>query len=477
MTDNSGHAADARYDLLGVDPPKPSVSRAELPPGPSEFPVIGQAFRLRRDFIGLLRQAATYGDISTASVNPLTICLTNHPSLNRDVLVTYHRTVARGQSSSEVFRWLMGNSVATSGVADHLVQRRLMQPQFHRRHVENYGQSMTEIAARKAKAWADGTVLNLEQEMRELTLEIIVKTLFGVDQADISRRLGAAFALTNDYLYLRLTQPPLLRGYLHKLPLPASRGFQGAKAYVDETIFRMIKERRESDEEFSDLLSLLLRARYEGEAGADGGGMNDEQVRDQLVALYFAGHDTTAAALTWSIYLLSQNPEAEARFHSELDEVLGGRPAELSDLPNLPLTEQIVTESLRLYPPLWALGRMVYEPVTIGGFEIPPGVTMMTCPIVTHRDPRWFERPDEFRPERWTDEFRNKLPQFAYFPFGGGPSQCIGDGIAWMEMKIVLATLCQRWRFRHDRRHKAEMLPRITLLPKGGLPGTLEWRH
>ena len=157
--------------------------------------------------------------------------------------------------------------------------------------------------------------------------------------------------------------------------------------------------------------------------------------------------------------------------------LLDGRPATLADLPNLPLTDQVVTESLRLYPPLWALGRMVYEPVNIGGFLIPPGVTMMVCPVITHRDPRWFEQPDEFRPQRWTEEFRKQLPPFAYFPFGGGPTQCIGEGIAWMEMKIVLANLCQRWRFRHDPTHKAEMLPQVTLLPRGGMPVTVERRR
>ena len=275
--------------------------------------------------------------------------------------------------------------------------------------------------------------------MRELTLQVIVKTLFGVDQADMVRHLGTALAQTNDYLYLRLTQPPALRGYLHNLPLPSSKRFQRALAFVDEAIYRMIGERRGSGEIGGDLLSLLLQTRYEGENGEDADGMSDEQVRDEIVTIYFAGHDTTAAALTWAIYLVSETPQVEARFHAELDEVLGGRAAALGDLPNLPLTEQIITEAFRLYPPLWALGRMVYEPVDIGGFLIPAGVTVMACPVITHRDPRWFEQPDGFRPQRWTEEFRQKLPPFVYIPFGDGPSQCIGEGIAWMEMKIVLA--------------------------------------
>ena len=472
-----GQTLSTKSDPLRVDPPKPSVPRDKLPPGPGETPLVAQALRLRRDLIGLLREAATYGPISTASVNPITICLTNDPGLNREVLVTHHRIVSRGQASFEVFRWLMGNGVATSTGSSHLAQRRLMQPQFHRRHIENYGQAMTEMALQRSETWTDGAVLDIEREMLELTLQVIVKILFGVDQSDIVSRLGTAFTQTNAYMYLRSTQPPALRGYLHRLPLPSTRRFQRAKAFVDETIYRMIRERRESEETYADLLALLLQARYEGDEGEDGTGMSDEQARDELVTLYFTGHESTAAALTWTLYLLSENPAVEARLHAELDEVLDGRAATLADLPNLPFTDKIIMESLRLYPPVWGMGRMVYEPVNIGGFLIPPGVIMMVCPVVTHRDPRWFEQPDEFRPQRWTEEFRERLPPFAYFPFGGGPTQCIGEGIAWMEMKIVLANLCQRWRFRHDPAHRVEMMQQVTLLPKGGMLATVERRR
>ena len=474
MRHGRSQTASTSIESRQVDPPKPSVPRPNLPPGPAELPVIGQALRLRRDIIGLFREAAAYGDVSTASVNPMTICLVNHPALNREVLVTHHRTVSRGQASFQVFRWLMGHGVATSTGSAHLAQRRLMQPQFHRRHIEGYGQSMTEMALRRAEAWTDGAVLDIGQEMRELTLQVIVKVLFGVDHSDIVNRLRTAFAQTNAYMYLRSTQPPALRGYLHRLPLPSTRRFQRAKAFVDQTIYRLISERRESEEHHADLISLLLQARYEGDQGEDGGGMSDEQVRDELVTLYFTGHESTAAGLTWALYLLSENPEVESRLHAELDEVLDGRPATLADLPELSFTNQVITESMRLYPPVWGLGRMVFETVNIGGFLIPPGVIMMVCPIITHWDPRWFERPNEFRPQRWTEEFRKQLPPFAYFPFGGGPTQCIGEGIAWMEMKLVLANLCQRWRFRHDPTHKAEVLPQVTLLPKGGMPVTVE---
>ena len=202
--------------------------------------------------------------------------------------------------------------------------------------------------------------------------------------------------------------------------------------------------------------------------------MSDELVRDEAVSLYIAGHDTTATTLAYAFYLLSHNPEAEKRFHEELDDVLGDRGATLEDLPNLTFTDKIVTETLRLYPPFWALGRMVFESIELGGYQVPAGVAVMVAPLITHRDPRWFENPMAFRPERWTDEFRSELPRFAYFPFGGGPHQCIGEGFAWVETKIALATLCRHWRAAAE--GKAEIVPRITIKVKGGMPMRLERR-
>ena len=220
---------------------------------------------------------------------------------------------------------------------------------------------------------------------------------------------------------------------------------------------------------------MLLQARYEDAEGEEDGGMSDELVRDEAVSLYIAGHDTTATTLAYAFHLLSRNPDVEERFHAELDGVLGDREVTLDDLPQLPLTDQIITETLRLYPPFWALGRMVYEPIDVGGYHVPAGVTVIAAPFITQRDPRWFEDPLEFRPGRWTDEFRSELPRFAYFPFGGGPHQCIGEGFAWMEAKIALASLCRRWRA--DATGKAEVVPRMSLKVKGGMPMRLERRR
>ena len=439
------------------------------------MPLVGQAFRLRSDLVGLIREAATHGDVSTVSVNPILIYLVNHPELNREFLVRNHPKTGRGVTAFETIRWMMGDGLTASTGPFHLRQRRLMQPRFHRRFIERYAQTMTEVSSRKSRQWRDGVKVDMEQEMRELTLQIVAKSLFDVETDDVVRRVGRSFAESEGYIYLRLTQPAFMRRFLHGLPLPSTRRFRAARAYLDELIYGLIRERRQSGAEGDDLLCLLMQARYEDAEGEEDAGMSDELVRDEAVSLYIAGHDTTATTLTYAFFLLSQNPEVEKRFHEELDDVLGDRDATLNDFPDLPLTEQIVTETLRLYPPFWLLGRMVFEAIELGGYRIPPGVSVVVSPLVTQRDPRWFDDPMEFRPERWTDEFRSELPQFAYMPFGGGPHKCIGEGFAWMEAKIALATLCRRWRA--STKAKAEIMPRTTLKVKGGLPMTLQRRR
>ena len=462
-------------DSLLVDPPRPTIRRAELPPGPSEWPLVGQAFRLKNDFVGLLREAATYGDVSTVSVKPILICLANHPELNRQVLVTDHLKTGRGATAFETVRWMMGDGLTASTGAFHLKQRRLIQPRFHRGRIESYAGAMTEMSARKSRQWQDGATVDMEQEMRALTLQIVAKALFDIETSEVVRRVGESFAETEGYIYARLTQPVFLRRLLHRLPVPSTRRFKAARAYLDELIHGLIRERRQSGADGDDLLCMLLQATYEDAEGEEDSRMSDELVRDEAVSLYIAGHDTTATTLAYAFWLLSQNPDVERRFHAELDDVLGDRDATLDDLPDLPLTDQIITETLRLYPPFWLLGRMVFEPIDLGGHRIPAGVSVVASPLITQRDPRWFDGPLEFRPERWTDKFRGELPRFAYFPFGGGPHQCIGEGFAWMEARIALATLHRRWRATTS--SKAEIMPRTTLKVKGGMPMRLERRR
>ncbi len=461
------HEYDSRY----IDPPKPSVQRAELPQGPPETPVIGKPLRLRNDLVGLLRESSTYGDVSTVSVNPILMCLVNYPDLNRQVLVTNHLKTGRSATAFETIRWMLGDGLIASAGSFHLKQRRLIQPRFHRRYIEKYAEAMTEISSRKSRQWQDGAIVDMEREMRHLALQIVAKTLFNIETSDVVQRIGESFEEADRYMYLRLTQPV----FLHRLPLPSSRRGKAARAYLDDLIYGLIKERRQSDGEGDDLLSMLTQVRYEDAESEEDSKMSDEMVRDEAVSLYIAGHDSTATVLAYAFHLLSQNPDVESRFHAELDDALGDRDATLDDLPNLPLTDQIITETMRLYPPLWALARMVFEPIELGGYRIPPGVPVVASPIITQRDPRWFDNPLEFRPERWTPEFRRELPRFAYFPFGGGPHQCIGEGFALMEAKIALATLHRSWHA--EARSEAEIAPQITLKVKGGMPMRLERRR
>ena len=279
--------------------------------------------------------------------------------------------------------------------------------------------------------------------MGALTLRVVVKTLFGLELPDDVRRIGEAFELINNYLVRRVNQPPKLRRLMHRLPAPYTVRFRRARAELDRIIFGLISERRRKSTGEDDLLSLLLDARLEDEAGI-GQPLTDQQVRDQTITMFAAGHETTAVCLTWTWYLLATNPDAQRRFHEELDEVLGDRAPELSDLAGLTYTDKVLAESLRLYPPIWFWSRMSFQPFDLGGYGIPPGALLAAPQLVIQRDARWFEEPLAFRPERWTDEFRDGLPRFAYYPFGGGPRQCIGEGFAMMEAKLILATLGQR---------------------------------
>ena len=320
--------------------------------------------------------------------------------------------------------------------------------------------------------------VDLAQEMNELTLHIVVKTLFGLDLPDTVRRIGEAFELSNNYIKARDNQPPALRNLFHRLPPALHPAFQTRAGLPGRS--RLWPHRRATHGpglDSNDLLSQLLNARDEEADDPAAAVMTDEQVRDEVITLFAAGHETTAVAVTWTWYLLATHPDIQARFHAELDEVLEGRTPTPDDLPKLPFTERILTESMRLYPPIWSTGRMTFDPITLGGYDIPAGAILIAPQLVIHRDPRWFDAPLEFRPDRWTPEFKEKLPRFAYYPFGGGPRLCIGEGFAWMEAMLILAQQGQRWAMHHDTRHSIELLPLVSLRSRGGMPVFLQKRN
>jgi len=258
----------------------------------------------------------------------------------------------------------------------------------------------------------------------------------------------------------------------NRLPTPTHLRFHRLARKIDDVVYRIIAERRARGEDEGDLLSMLLAARDE-----DGSQMSDQQLRDEVMTLFLAGHETTALTLAWTWYLLGKDSEAERKFHRELDEVLGSRPPTMADLPRLKFTEQIAREAMRLYPPAYGLGRDAIDDCEIGGYRVPAGTQVFMFQWVTQRDPRFFDDPDEFIPDRWTDDFSEQLPKYAYFPFGGGPRACIGASFAMMEMILVLATIGQSFRFQLVPDHPVEIYPAMSLRPKYGVKAIVRPRN
>jgi cytochrome P450 len=409
-----------------------------------------------------LRLARDHGDYASFRFGRWLEVLVNDPEGIRQVLAVDHRRYRKGQALQEARR-VLGDGLLTSEGDAHRRQRRLLQPIFTNRRIGAYAGAMAACADLAQSRWRDGTVLDVHAEMTRLTLAIVGQTLFDADvegeAAEIGEALTTAIAAVN-----RLTFP---YGHLwERLPLPSVRRFHAATERLDSTIYRLIGERR-AGRTGDDLLSLLLAARDDE---GDGAGMSDRQVRDEAMTLFLAGHETTANLLAWTWLLLAQSPEAEERLHEELERVVGGRLATLGDLPALEYTDRVISEALRLYPPVWLFSRVALEDVELGGYRLPEGTGVVLSQWVTHHDPRWYPDPWRFDPERWTPAAQQGRPQHAFFPFAGGPRVCIGEGFARMEAKLVLATIASRWRLARVDGHRAGLDAKITLRPKGGLP-------
>jgi cytochrome P450 len=447
-----------------------SSTAPALPPGPRRLVPGLNFYRFRTDTLRFLqRMAVEYGDIVYFKIGPQPAYFLNHPDYIKDVLVTSNNSFMKGRALQRSKR-LLGEGLLTSENPLHRRQRRLAQPAFHRQRIANYASVMTEYAERISSGWRDGDTVDISQEMMRLTLGIVGKTLFDADVEGEAAEIGEALTTVMDLFNLLLLPFSEL---LEKLPLPHRRRFDRARDRLDQTIYRMIKERRESGQDRGDLLSMLLLAQDEE---GEGGGMSDTQLRDEAMTIFLAGHETTSNALSWTWYLLSQNPHAEELLHAELDMVLQGKIPTFDDVPRLPYTEMVLAESMRLYPPAWAVGRLSVEDYSVAGYVIPKGSLVLLSQYVMHRDARFFPDPEVFDPERWLPDAKEARPQFSYFPFGGGPRRCIGEGFAWMEGILLLATLASRWRMRLDPSHPIELQPVMTLRPKHGIKMTLHER-
>lgn len=441
-----------------------------FPPALKADRPFGHLRGLRRDLLTYLQRVAdTCGELGYFKAGPLHVYLLNNPDHIRDLLVTHQKNFTKSRGL-QLAKRILGEGLLTSEGELHLRQRRLVQPAFHRQRLEGYGTVMCEEAAKMRGVWQDGSAIDVAEEMMRLTLTIVGKTLFGVNVEDEAKEIGDALT-TAMSLFSRLTNP--LATFLEKLPLPSNFRFFRAKRRLDETIYRMIAARRQSGEDRGDLLSMLLMAQDEE---GDGGRMTDLQVRDEAMTLFLAGHETTAIALTWTWYLLSQHLDCETKLHEELRSVLGDRAPTVHDYPQLNYTRMVLAESMRLFPPAYVFGRMAINDYRIGEYDVPAGATLLVSPYILHRLERFYPEPLRFMPERWTQVNETERHKFAYVPFGGGPRVCIGEGFAWMEGVLVLATMAQRWRLRLVPDHPVALQPLITLRPKFGVKMRLEER-
>ena len=440
------------------------------PPGPrARFP--GQLiFSLRGDSLGFLtRVARDFGDIAYFRVGRLRYYLLSHPDYVRDVLVTHDASFTKGPALRSA-KVTLGEGLLTSEGDFHRRQRRLAQPAFHPHRVSSYADIMSQYAREESDAWHDGQTTDIHEEMMRTTLRIVAKTLFDADVRAEVDEIGEAMDISVK-MFTRAMSPfgPLL----NRLPLPSNVRFRRAYARLLETIDRFIAERRSTGIDHGDLLSMLLRAT---DSENDGSGMSDKQLRDECMTLFTAGHETTANALTFTWHLLSHHPDIQRRLHAEIDEALGDRLPGRADVERLPFTRNVIAESMRLYPPAWAIGRQAKSPVEIGGYLIPRDAVVLFCPWIVHHDARWWREPEKFDPDRWTDSGATARPRWAYFPFGGGSRSCIGESFAWMEAILVIAAIARRWRMEPAGPRHPPLRPTITLRPKGPLAVRLHRR-
>ena len=439
------------------------------PPGPrARFPGHTLLEFARRRLPFLVESAEKYGDIVFFKVGNERIYLLNHPDLIRDVLVTNQKNFTKSRALVRAKK-VLGEGLLTSEGEFHLRQRRLAQAAFHRDRIATYARAIVAYSQLTRSRWISGEILDVHDEMMKLTLAIVAQTLFSADVEGEAAEIGDA--LTTTFAAFNIGILPFSE-VLERLPLPYMRRFNSARARLDTTIYRIIHDRRASGEDKGDLLSMLLMAQDTETAG---GGMTDIQIRDEAMTIFLAGHETTANALTWTWYLLSQHPEVEARFHREL-QTLGNRLPTPDDFARLTYTRMILAESMRLYPPAWAVGRRAIADFEIGGYHIPARSMVLMSQYITHRDPRFYPTPERFDPDRWLPDVVASRPKFAYFPFGGGTRICIGEHFAWMEGVLVLATIGQRCRLGYVYTTAPEVDPTITLRPRDGMPMRIEGR-
>ena len=444
----------------------PSKRPARRPPGPKGLPVLGSLLDLGHDVLGFLSGCARrYGDMTGFTLAGWPAVLLAHPSLVEEVLVRHPENFAKHRFFWRHVTAIFGQGLLTSEGDFWLHQRRLAAPAFSGARLERYGEVMVRYAQAMLRDWQPGQSLDLQREAMGLTLKIVAKTLFDAETDDDVAEIHDRFGEVLEEIAVRFHRPFRIPD---AVPLPGNLRYRRGVARIDRLVARILDERRRNPGDRGDLLSMLLAAR-----DRQGQPMGARQIRDEAVTLLLAGHETTALTLSWAWHLLSLHPDADARLAEEVRRVLGGRPPTFADMQNLPFTEQVVTETMRLYPPAYAIGREAVADCEIGGYPIAAGTTVYLSAWVHHRDPRWFDEPLAFRPQRWDDDLAKRLPRFAFMPFGGGPRICIGNRFAMMEAMLILATVAQSFTFANEAKQPIVPSPSITLRPKGGVPARL----
>jgi cytochrome P450 len=433
------------------------------PPGPKPHFLIGNFPLASADPLQIFASwARQFGDIFYYRAGWIHVYFLNHPDLIESALINQQQNFVKDRVIQNS-RWFLGEGLLTSEGAAWRRQRRLCQPAFHRQRLESYSQTITSSAIEALSAWKHGETRDLHQEMMQITLRIVAKVLFSVEVRSETEEVAQCLNLLMKHSSgARMILPPVFR----HLPLPFLNRVREAVRRLDDLVYGIIRQRRANGDvqKYGDLLSMLMDAEDE-----DGSRMTDRQLRDEVMTFLLAGHETTALSLSWTFYLLSQHAEVKKKLEQELEQVLAGREPSFSDIPQLCCTEAVIKESMRLYPPAWSLARTAARDCEIAGYPIPAGANVVMSQWIMHRDPRFYDQPDQFAPERWFTEASQHLPRFAYFPFGGGSRLCIGASFAMMEAMLLLAAIAQKFHLDLVPGHPTAPLPSITLRPKHGI--------
>jgi cytochrome P450 len=442
---------------------------ARRPPSPRGLPLLGGSIDYTRDSVEYLRRAhRECGDIAYLRLFGKGAYFVNHPDLIERVMVTDNRKYQKDFFIRRL-RDVLGEGLSLSEGGFWQRQRRLMQPAFHGGRIALYASMMVEETEKMLATYRIGEVRDIHVDMMALTLRIVCRTLLGSSPHIDTKRTGEALEILAERFSNSASGIAfLVFPKLGALPLPVSIRFRHAVGALDEIIYRIIEERKTSGAR-DDLLSMLIDAR-----GEDGNSMTDRQLRDEAMAVFLGGHETSALALTYTFLCLSRHPEAAERLHAEISAVLGERAATAADVPALRFTECTVLESLRLYPPFWVLAREVCDEAELGGYVLPKRAQVWMSPWLMHRDPRFFADPESFSPKRWEHELLRELPKFAYFPFGGGSRACIGQPFAMMEASLVLASIARKYRLSVLPGSPEGFIQSMTLRPKGPVLARVE---